>query len=397
MADSVLADLAQQVLEVSHSKEHQQRRDLWVQFHALRPPRPLVHYAMYTGVWEREIAYPERLRHHTGLARLIEVQLRAKLWKAQHIPDDEPLLPTIWLTTPHPPGDARLWGVALPVVRTEEWGAYKPVPPIQEESDLEKLHYPPYEEVPSLKSKMLEAAMELTGGLLPIKFHSDELHYGPIEWAVRLRGMDNLLYDVIDRPQFVHRLMDFITEGMVRYHRAREAAGAVDAEASWAIHMIYDTVPPGKENLLSGCWAYIHAQSAASLSPRMYAEFVHPYNARLATLFGRVYYHGCEDLSAKAAIIKDLPNLRLFHVSPWTPVEPVVRVLGDRLALEVHSHPTKVLFEYSAQEMREELRQRHEAAKGTVHVLKLCDVETVGNNWQRLRRWAELAREIVEN
>jgi hypothetical protein len=43
MADSVLADLAQQVLEVSHSKEHQQRRDLWVQFHALRPPRPLGH------------------------------------------------------------------------------------------------------------------------------------------------------------------------------------------------------------------------------------------------------------------------------------------------------------------------------------------------------------------
>jgi hypothetical protein len=129
----------------------------------------------------------------------------------------------------------------------------------------------------------------------------------------------------------------------------------------------------------------------------MYAEFVHPYNARLATLFGRVYYHGCEDLSAKAAIIKDLPNLRLFHVSPWTPVEPVVRVLGDRFALEVHSHPTKVLFEYSAQEMREELRQRHDAAKGTVHVLKLCDVETVGNNWQRLRKWAELARETVEN
>ncbi|MCL6474734.1 MAG: hypothetical protein K6U75_06745 [Firmicutes bacterium] len=65
--------------------------------------------------------------------------------------------------------------------------------------------------------------------------------------------------------------------------------------------------------------------------------------------------------------------------------------------LEVHSHPTKVLFEFSEQEMREELFQRHEAAKGTVHVLKLCDVETVENNWQRLRKWAELAREIVEN
>lgn len=397
MRKGVLVDLAQQVLETSLSKEHLHRRDLWVQFHAMRPPRPLVHYAMYNSVWEREIASPDQFQHRTGLARLIEVQLRAKLWKAQHIPDDEPLLPTIWLATPHPPGEDRLWGVSLPVVRTAERGAYKPVPPIQQEADLEKLHYPPYEEVPSLKNELLEEARELTGGLLPIKFHGDELHYGPFEWAVRLRGMDNLLYDVIDRPAFVHRLMHFITEGMVCYHRAREEAGAVDAEASWAIHMVYDAVPPGKQNLLSGCWAYIHAQSAASLSPRMYAEFVHPYNTRLAMLFGKVYYHGCEDLSAKASIIRELPNLRLFHVSPWTPVEPVVQVLGDQFALEVHSHPTKVLFEFSEQEMVEELRSRHKAAKGTVHVLKLCDVETVGDRWERLRTWTECAREVVES
>lgn len=397
MPDSVLTDLAHQVLEVSQSAEHRRRRDLWVRFHALCPPRTLVHYAMYTHVWEREIAPPHLFRHQTGLPRSIEVQLRAKLWKAQHIPDDEPLLPTVWLTTPHPPGENRLWGVPIESVRTADLGAYKPVPPLRTEQDLQRLHYPPYEELSTEKLALLEQATELTGGLLPIKFHSDELHYGPMEWAVRLRGMDNLLYDVVDRPEFVHRLMDFITEGMVRYHHAREAAGAVDAEASWAIHMIYDAVPPGKENLLSGCWAYIHAQSAASLSPRMYAEFVHPYNARLASLFGRVYYHGCEDLSAKATIIRDLPNLRLFHVSPWTPVEPVVQALGNRFALEVHSHPTKVLFEFSPQQMREELRQRHRAAGDTVHVLKLCDVETVGANWQRLKRWAELAREMVES
>lgn len=396
MPDSVLKELAHEVLAVAHSREHQRRRELWVAFHALCPPRPLVHYAMYTGVWEREIASRDMFCHTTGLPRAIEVQLRAKLWKARNIPDDEPLLPTIWLNTPHPPGDARLWGVSLPVARTAERGAYKPIPPLQEETDLDRLHYPPYEELSEAKRVLYEEANELTGGLLPIKFHSDELHYGPFEWAVRLRGMDNLLYDVIDRPEFVHRLMDFITEGMIRYHRAREAAGAVDAEASWAIHMIYDDVPPGKENLLSGCWAYIHAQSAASLSPRMYAELVHPYNARIASLFGKVYYHGCEDLSAKAEIIKHLPNLRLFHVSPWTPVEPVVKVLGNRFALEVHSHPTKVLFEFSEQEIREELRQRHEAAKGTVHVLKLCDVETVGEHWERLKMWTEVARETAE-
>lgn len=69
MPDSVLFNLAHQVLEVSHSVEHQHRRNLWVQFHALCPPRPLVHYAMYTHVWEWEIASPDLFQHQTGLAR----------------------------------------------------------------------------------------------------------------------------------------------------------------------------------------------------------------------------------------------------------------------------------------------------------------------------------------
>lgn len=395
MPDSVLLDLVQQVLTIADSAEHLRRRDLWVQFHALRPPKTLVHYAMYQYVWEREIVHAQQFRHQGGLARVIEGQLRAKLWKAQNIPDDEPLLPTIWLTTPHPSGNDRLWGAPLLEARTVDRGAYKPIPPLQEECDLDKLHYPPYEELPDEKRALYERAQELTGGLLPIKFRSDELHYGPFEWAVRLRGMDSLLYDVVDRPRFVHRLMDFITEGMIRYHRARESAGAVEAEESWAIHMIYDQVPTGKQHLLSHTWAYIHAQSAASLSPRMYAEFVQPYNARLASLFGKVYYHGCEDLSAKAGIIKHLPNLRLFHVSPWTPVEQVVKELGSSFALEVHSHPTKVLFEFSPEEMREELQRRHEAASEVAHILKLCDVETVGGNWERLKMWVETAQEVV--
>ncbi len=397
MPDSVLVDLAHQVLEVSNSPEQRRRRELWVRFHALHPPRPLVHYAMYMRVWEREIASPDQFHHQQGLARSIEVQLRSRLWKAQHIPDDEPLLPTIWLPTPHPAGNDRLWGLEIPMRRTVPLGAGKPIPLLQTEEDLTRLHYPPYEELSEEKRALLEQACELTDNLLPVKLDSDELGFGPFEWAVRLRGMDNLLYDVIDRPHFVHQLMDFITEGMVRYHLAREAAGAVDAEASWALHTVYDTVPEGKQHQLSGSWVYLHAQSAASLSPRMYAEFIQPSNARLASLFWRAYYHGCEDLSAKASIIAELPNLRLFHISPWTPVEPVVRVLSNRCALEVHSHPTKVLFEFSPEQMRDELHMRHEATDGAVHVLKLCDVETVGSNWERLKQWAEAARELAES
>ena len=398
MSDPILKALAEEVSELASSPEHATRRRLWANFHALRAPRTLVNYAMYTYVWARDIAPEGSIRHAgPGLARDIEIQLRARLWKAANIPDDEPLMPTIWLPCPHPPGEDRLWGVALPARQTDDLGSYKPIPPLKEETDLGWLRFPSYEEDSVRRNQLEDEARELTGGLLPVKSHTDELHFGPFEWAVRMRGMDNLLLDVYDRPAFVHALMDFITQGMVRYHLAREAAGGVDAESSWGFHMYYDDAPPGLENRLEGCWAYVHAQSSASFSPAMYEEFVQPYNARLAELFGKIYYHGCEDLSAKAHIIKALPHLRLFHVSPWTPLGPVTECLGGSFALEVHSHPTNVLYVYDLSQVRQELRERHAGAAGIQHVLKLCDVETVQDHGQRLKEWAREARETVEN
>jgi hypothetical protein len=389
-----LLDLATEVRELAASPEHLARRALWAGLHALRPPRALVSYAMYTHVWEREIADPGAFVYETGLERAIETQLRARLWKARSIADDEPVLPTLWLHMPHPTGDDRLWGVPFRSEQTGHLGAYKPVPSIRDAADLDRIHKPPYEALTDQADALRERTLELTGGLLPVKFHTDEVHFGPFEWVVRLRGMDNLLLDVVDRPDLVHALMRKATDGVVAYHLAREAAGAVDAEASWGFHMYWDeyTGPPDR---LSTCWAYVHAQSAASLSPAMYAEFVQPYNAEVAALFGKVYYHGCEDLSAKCRVIRDLPGLRLFHVGPWTPVGPVVECFGRSAALEVHAHPTNVLFAWTPEQTRADIEARHRQAGDTPHVLKLCDIETVGAHAWKLAAWANSAREVV--
>lgn len=397
MTDAILTDLAHQVRAASGSAEHQRRRKLWAQLHAQQPPRALVSCTVYTNVWERELAPAGCLRHEKGLARQIEVQLRARLWKAANIPDDDPLLPTVWLQTPHPHGDTRSWGVPIETHRTDaSGGAYKEIAPLVDEKDFERLRMLPYEEDTAARQKLLDDARSLVGDLLPIKLHSDELHFGPFEWAVRLRGMDALLYDVYDRPGFVHKLMDFITTAMVGYHRAREAAGAVEAEGTWGWHMLYDDVPAGGERLLKNSWAYIHAQSAASYSPAMYAEFIQPYHVRLAEMVGKVYYHGCENLAGKCRTIKELPNLCLFHISPWTPVEPVVKCMGSKFSYEIHSHPANVLFAYTPEQIREELKRLHDQSQGAARQLKLCDVVTVGDQASRLRLWAETGREVVE-
>jgi hypothetical protein len=210
-----------------------------------------------------------------------------------------------------------------------------------------------------------------------------------------MRGMENLLFDVYDAPEFVHRLMGTITDYLIAYQKEREAAGGVSTDVSGFGHVPYDDPATGQANRLKGMWAYIHAQSSASLSPEMYAEFVHPYNCRLSELIGKAYYHGCEDLSRKCRVIKTLPNLRLFHISPWTPAAPVIAELGQGFAYEVHSHPTNVVFGEGRDDIKAELKRMQAAAQGTSHTLTLADIETFGGRFDRIAYWADAAQDVA--
>jgi hypothetical protein len=395
--DPLLCDLAAEVAEVAGSLEHKRRRQRWAALHHLEPGVTLINAAIYPRVWEREIGVPGGFAHEHALAHSLESQLRLKLWKATEIPDDGPVLPWVTLWVPRPENRRPLWGLEpashLP---DAHGGAYKPIPLILEDEDLERLSWPRCEVDEPARIALEEQAAALLGGRLQVKFAGDELGCGPFEWAVRFCSMNQLLYDVYDRPAFVHRLMEFFTEGTLRYQQSREKAGLVDAtQFDW--HAVYDEVPADlSPTSLAATWAYVHAQSAASFSPEMYAEFIQPYNARVASLYWRVYYHGCEDLSRKASVIRDLPHLALFHISPWTPPAPVVETLGTNVAYEVHSHPTRVLFDDTETEMVRDLQEREAVMRGLPHSLTLCDVETFNGRLDRLVRWAERAREEAD-
>ena len=198
------------------------------------------------------------------------------------------------------------------------------------------------------------------------------------------------------RPRSIQEKESSALDGIISYEREREQAGAVDSSTSWFGHVpVHDIIPAGEEQLLKHCWAYVHAQSSASLSPEMYAEFIQPYNAEIAALVGYTYYHGCEDLSKKCAVIKDLPGLRLFHVSPWTPARPIAECFGTGCVLEVHSHPTGVLYTYTDAEIREELQTRSDEVGDAPHTSALADVEEVSGKTDKLIRWAELAQDAA--
>ena len=149
-------------------------------------------------------------------------------------------------------------------------------------------------------------------------------------------------------------------------------------------------------NRLAYCWPTVAAQSMCGISPAMYEEFVQPYHARLAEAVSdnRVYYHGCENLTAKIPIIRGLPSLRRFHMSAWTDLEAAARQLGRDFVLEVCNHPETLAVQSEAQ-MRKDVQRIMDVAGECIIDVNLGEIETVFGNPSVLSTWARVAQEVV--
>jgi len=429
-------ELVEQVEEAAADPVYAKRKEIYTRRNRLenfgKIPVGVHLHRGYRLVW-RELIPPDTIVSQDPFERDIELQLRQKLYRHNHIPDDEVLLPTIWLDPVRPTlsikpeqestssqssepgakiekgvqaygalskGDERLWGLPFQVQQSDHTGgAYRVEPVVKDKADMARLHHPKYEVDIEATRLLIEKAEELVDGRLPVKLVTDELGASPSETVISLMGMEALYYYVMDKPEFIHAMMDFVTEGYITYHREREKAGAVDAEATWGFRTHYEGLPPGVEsNRLTSCWWYISAQSLAGLSPAMYADFLQPYHERLADVLAddRVYYHGCEDLSQKIGIIKQLPNLRRFHVSAWTDLETAVKQLGKDFVLEVHMAYGDVLYVLSPEQIRKRIEEIVEIAGDCIIDINLGDIETVRGNPDVLSNWARIAQEVTE-
>lgn len=402
--------LVARVVEAAAQPRYAQRKTMWTRHNRLEksaktPVCVFLPAGGYPLIWQ-ELIPPDQLGSTEPLERSIELQLRQKLYKHDHIPDDEVLLPTVWVSAARPrdyeaPGGRDpLWGLPFRRHQVDHLsGTYKVDPVVTDEADLARITLPRYEIDSAATQGRVQRALDLVGGQLPVQVTTDELAASPSETVVSLMGIEAVLYGVLDRPHFIHQMMERVTEGYLAYHQQREAAGGVDAEASWKFRVHYEALPAGAEpHRLANSWVYVSAQSLCGLSPAMYAEFLQPYHARLTAQMGhnRVYYHGCEDLTAKIPIIRQLPNLRRFHVSPWTNLERAAGDLGRTMVLETHVHPGDTLLSHTPDQMRAALERIMRVAGHCVLDINLSDIHTTGNHPAVLSTWARVAQEVTE-
>lgn len=403
--------LVDRLLEACADPRYAQRKAMWTRHqHLEKVEKTPIHVHLpvnggYSTVWQ-EIIPAGELQFQEGLARSVELQLRQRLYKHEHIPDDDVILPVLSVGAVfRTPGD-KMWG--LPLKRREaqfsyaDGGAYKPIPPVESEADLDRFTVPPMDIDFEETARRVEQAQELVEGRLPVIVGADRVGGSPFEVLVHLRGMDNLLFDFIDNPPLVHRLMDLVTTAYEQCLRETDRLRMFDVPGAWlGCRVHYEEMDPEVLQATSGIdssWVYISAQSAASISPAMFDEFLQPYHERIARLYrpGRIYFHGCEDLTHKYRVIKKTPGLRRFHVSPWSDFGSLGPEIGLDCVIERHVHPANNIMVFTEDQMRQEVEENMQVGKDLVMDLNLSDIHTVGHHPERLAQWARVAQEVTQ-
>lgn len=242
--------------------------------------------------------------------------------------------------------------------------------------------------------------------LLPVKLVGIEPYSLVCEtWdrIVTYRGVTNLLIDLIDRPEFTHRLVERLTEIYIDKMQQFERLGLLDAEEPY-IHCtaaISEDLPrpePGKPAQLKNIWGRGIAQILASASKAMRDEFDIQSMKRTMAPFGLVYYGCCEPLHDQIDILEQLPNLRKISITPWADVDVAAEAIGSRYVLAAKPNSAIVAmdtFEESA--AHKEISRIIAACRrnGCSFELTLKDISTVCRRPQNLFQWEKLAMEMV--
>jgi hypothetical protein len=398
---NIVRDLAIRVAELAHSEENAYRQKLWLDVNSLRKPeRPPVICHPGGGAWEELLPRNTITCKDPYMANL-EYQFRQILYKWE-LGDDTVVFP--WMSVP---SVMRLegqyfWG--LPIghvsVKYEDVSvtAWRYDPPIKEESDIERIIPPRYHYDHAATQENLKRMNDLLGDILPVKQTCSLPGPGAWlhGWATELRGVQQLLVDLMDRPEWVHRLMRTLMEGFMGVMDQFEDMGVLTLNNDGI--MACDDLPQndfdGKTVRICDLWGRGESQEFHGVSPVQHEEFLLQYQKPILERFGITYYGCCEDLTNKISLILSIPNLRKFVCSPWTDIGKLAEAVEDRYVIEWRQKATDVVYASDLTDVRKRLERGLRLASGCGIQIVLQELETTNHNRHRLSDWCALAKEV---
>ncbi|MBZ0287537.1 MAG: hypothetical protein K8I30_07975, partial [Anaerolineae bacterium] len=378
----------------------QAKRELWRRHNRLEKTRPIV-FCDPENSWH-EILPAEALRCTNPIARDWEFHLRKQIFWGEQMGDDYTVEPYFNVAHVHSKPD---WGLVEQVVGGEHGGAYTWDSPIQTEADIDRLHAPTCKIDFDATNALAARAELLFGDLLRVRIKTTWWWTLGMTWTLaNLRGLEQIMFDMLDNPHLLHRLMAVLRDGTLKMIHDLEAASLLYLNndgtyvGSGALGWSDELPQPDFNGYVrpKDMWALAESQETVSISPRMFNDFVLPYQMPILELFGLTCYGCCEPLDNRWKYVKTIPNLRRVSVSPWANREFMAGQLEDRYIFSMKPNPADLAMDTVDEDrIRAILRHDLEVSRGCHVEIVLKDTHTIRHEPQRVIRYVQIAREEI--
>lgn len=376
----VLRELGHHLVAAAADPVNDERREVCRRIDNRQGGRPSIF--IYQEPWSELNADGElNLRCKDAFCREIELDLRRRLYVWHHYPGDRAIAAES--DQPYCITDSG-FGIHedVDVVRTDAANdvvSRRFHVQIQNEADIAKIKEPVVTHDVSKTEECFQKRSEIFAGILAVrKCGRGGFWFAPWDDLVRWTGVQEVLTDMVLRPDFVHQAISRLVDCWIKRLDQYEAQGLLCA--------------PTKEMTVSGA-----AQIFSEVSPAMHREFALEHEARFYRRFGRVYYGCCEPLHAKVDICAEcLPNLYKISMSPWVNFQEAVRNVRNRFVFAWKPNPAFVAYDaWDADLVRNDFREKLTlaVAAGCSVEIHLKDISTVRKQPWRLTEWERIAKE----
>ena len=404
----ILRELGAQIAERAALPRNADTVALWKKLNGLRPERPMV---MLDQLPWNELNNEGELDCHCTdeYLRGIEHDLRQRLYRYNHFTADMVMHAEVYVhKTVHLQTGLRVDEITLATDPDNAVRAHAYHDQIPDDEALGTIPEPVVSVDEDLDHAHLEQVQEILDGLLPVRLVGPMwqmgMYAGMWDMITQLRGVELVLYDMADRPDFTRRMIAKFAHNFGCLIDQYEAFGLFDADAP-LVHCTgayTDELPsPGFDGAhvkARDVWAFGLAQVFSTVSPQMHLEYeiepMKPYLER----FGLVYYGCCDPLDRKVDIVRRIGNVRKISMSPWADTERGAEAIGHDFVFSAKPNPSHVAMDRFDEELiRAELRHIVStcARYGTPCELILKDISTVRYEPWRLTEWERIAMEEV--
>lgn len=406
MADSkdinILRDLAKQYAEISAKDIQDERRELWRQHNSLQRTRPLVYVRWFAC--SKEVIDPQ-LECEDPFYRAHERFLRHHIFQ-DFIGDDYIIEPWIPLRAVHVTPEGPFGPKYERIPSPEPGGSWMFDPPLKTLEDIDKVveaHHVIDEDATARNHDRLQSAV---GDIVPVCLSRAPLYVGghasiSMDLAY-LRGLEQVMWDMVENPEWLHDLSRRLSEGIERAQAEAEAAGDWrlcdhQNQAMSYSRELEDPSPNGKSVSRNELWGFFMAQEMAQVSPAMHEEFVLNYQKPFMARYGLVAYGCCEDLTHKIDMLRKLPNLRRIAVTPVADVAKCAEQIGRDYVFSWRPNPAEMICcGFDPDLIRRIVRDAMDKSRECHVDITLKDIQTVQNKPGNLREWVNVVREISD-